>query len=86
MPIGLIMLISTQKVLKTCNKHGSKYHFLSTYHKVKSYIRVSTSQGKTSTNKGLDYLDEDETGLEAMGPTQETHGKMNQRKIYNYAT
>ena len=30
MQIGLITLISTQKVLKTLNKQGSKYHFLST--------------------------------------------------------
>ena len=28
MPIGLIRLISTQKVLKTCINKGAKYHFL----------------------------------------------------------
>ena len=28
MPIGLIRLISTQKVLKTCINKGVKYHFL----------------------------------------------------------
>ena len=32
----------------------------------KGGIRVSTSQGKMSTNKGLDYLDEDRVGLEAI--------------------
>ena len=30
MQIGLVTLISIQKVIKTCNKQGSKYHFLST--------------------------------------------------------
>ena len=30
MQIRLITLISTQKVLKTLNKQGSKYHFLNT--------------------------------------------------------
>ena len=32
MPIGLIRLINTQKVLKTCNKQGIKRHFLGSNH------------------------------------------------------
>ena len=40
---------------------------------------------KDEHNKGLDYLDENGIRLEAMGPIQETLGKMNPRKIYSYA-
>ena len=34
MPIGLIRLINTQKVLKTCNKQGTKQHFLGSNHNI----------------------------------------------------
>ena len=55
------------------------------YYKAKSYINANTGQGKTSTSKRLDYLDEDETRLEAMGPTRnsrENESKENLQLCY----
>ena len=51
------------------------------YYKAKSYIKASTSQRKMNISKILDYLDKDETRLEAIEPTQETLREINPRKL-----
>ena len=51
------------------------------YCKAKNYIKASTCQGKMSTSKRLDYLDEDGTELEIIEPTRETPKETNQRRV-----
>ena len=58
MLIGLIKLISTQKVLKTCYKHGSKYHYLSTNHSPNRHIDSPLAmKEREQTKQDQNYVD-----------------------------